>query len=287
MKKKLSMLAAGALMVAALGMFGCSSGDPATQPADNSSANSTAPDNSAAANNDDAAVGGEIVLVNDGKLTIAASLDFPPFENLNTDGEAEGFEVDLMKAICDEMGLECNYLPSTKFDTIVPLISAGGKADVGVSGFTVTPERAKEIDFTDVIMDINQGVAVMKDSGITSVDQLEGKKIGAQSGTTGYEWALENVEGAEVLAFDEMTGVFAALQSGQVDAVAADLPVVQYYVLNAYQDAEVIAEVPTGEQYAIVVSKDNPALTKALNEAIAKLKADGTYDQLTQKWFGA
>jgi len=62
---------------------------------------------------------------------------------------------------------------------------------------------------------------------------------------------------------------------------------VQYYVLNAYQDAEVIAEVPTGEQYAIVVSKDNPALTKALNEAIAKLKADGTYDQLTQKWFGA
>ena len=230
MKKKLSMLAAGALMVAALGMFGCSSGDPATQPADNnSSANSTAPDNSAAANNDDAAVGGEIV----------------------------------------------------------PLISAGGKADVGVSGFTVTPKRAKEIDFTDVIMDINQGVAVMKDSGITSVDQLEGKKIGAQSGTTGYEWALENVEGAEVLAFDEMTGVFAALQSGRVDAVAADLPVVQYYVLNAYQDAEVIAEVPTGEQYAIVVSKDNPALTKALNEAIAKLKADGTYDQLTQKWFGA
>ena len=288
MKKKLSMLAAGALMVAALGMFGCSSGDPATQPTDNnSSANSTAPDNSAAANNDDAAVGGEIVLVNDGKLTVAASLDFPPFENLNTDGEAEGFEVDLMKAICDEMGLECNYLPSTKFDTIVPLISAGGKADVGVSGFTVTPERAKEIDFTDVIMDINQGVAVMKDSGITSVDQLEGKKIGAQSGTTGYEWALENVEGADVLAFDEMTGVFAALQSGQVDAVAADLPVVQYYVLNAYQDAEVIAEVPTGEQYAIVVSKDNPALTKALNEAIAKLKADGTYDQLTQKWFGA
>lgn len=288
MKKKLSMLAAGALMVAALGLFGCSSGEPATQPADNnSSAASTTPDNSAAANNDDTAVDGEIVLVNDGKLTVAASLDFPPFENLNTDGEAEGFEVDLMKAICDELGLECNYLPSTKFDTIVPQISAGGKADVGVSGFTVTPERAKEIDFTDVIMDINQGVAVMKDSGITSVDQLEGKKIGAQSGTTGYEWALENVEGADVLAFDEMTGVFAALQSGQVDAVAADLPVVQYYVLNAYQDAEVIAEVPTGEQYAIVVSKDNPALTKALNEAIAKLKADGTYDQLTQKWFGA
>ena len=180
-----------------------------------------------------------------------------------------------------------NYLPTIKFDSILPLISAGGKADVGVSGFTVTPDRAKEIDFTDVIMDVNQGVAVKKGSGITDVNQLEGKKIACQSGTTGYEWAMENVPGADVQAFDEMTGVFAALDSGQVEAVVADLPVVQYYVLNAYQDCEVIAEVPTGEQYAIIVSQDNPALTKALNEAIAAIKANGTYDQLVQKWFGA
>lgn len=227
----------------------------------------------------------ELVLVNDGKLTIAASLDFPPFENLEGD-EAVGFEVDLMKAIAEQMNLEAEYLPSTKFDTIIPLITAGGTADVGVSGFTVTEERKQEIDFTDVLIDSNQGVVVMPNSGITSIDDLDGKTILTQSGTTGYDWAVENIPNANVVALDEMTAVFAALQSGQGEAIVADLPVVQYYVNTAYTDMEIMEEIPTGEQYAIVVSKDNPALTEQLNAALAELKANGTYDEIYAKWFG-
>ena len=270
--KKIAVAAAAFALVSAVALAGCSG-----QPAASSSASAT----------DDAQGTTEVmVLVDVGKLTIAASLDFPPFENLEG-SEAVGFEVDLMKALAEKMGLQAEYLPSTKFDTIVPMISAGGKADVGVSGFTVTEDRKKEIDFTDVIMDSNQGIVVMKDSGYTDVAQLAGKKIGAQSGTTGYDWAVENIEGAEVIPFDEMTAVFAALQSGQIDAIASDLPVVQYYVNNAYTDMQIIAEIPTGEQYAIVVSKDNPALTQALNDAIAEAKADGTYDTIYEKWFGA
>lgn len=270
--KNIGAVIGAGMLVAALGLAGCASNEGAPAGDAGSSA--------------DAEQATEIELLNDGKLTIAASLDFPPFENLEGE-EAVGFEVDLMKALAEKMDLEAEYLPSTKFDTIVPMISAGGKADVGVSGFTVTEDRKKEIDFTDVIMDSNQGIVVMKDSGYTDVDQLAGKKIGAQSGTTGYDWAVENIEGAEVIPFDEMTAVFAALQSGQIDAIASDLPVVQYYVNNAYTDMEIIAEIPTGEQYAIVVSKDNPALTKALNDAIAEAKADGTYDAIYEKWFGA
>lgn len=268
--KKVVALTTAALAICAFALVGCSQG------ASSSSASSSAASE---------ATTDEIVLVNDGKLTIAASLDFPPFENLEGE-EAVGFEVDLMKAIAEQIGLEAEYLPSTKFDTIVPMISAGGKADVGASGFTITEDRKKEIDFTDVIMDSNQGIVVMKDSGYTSVDQLAGKKIGAQSGTTGYDWAVENIEGADVIPFDEMTAVFAALQAGQIDAIASDLPVVQYYVANAYTDMDIIAEIPTGEQYAIVVSQDNPALTAAINEAIAELKDNGTYNELYQKWFG-
>lgn len=220
------------------------------------------------------------------KLTIAASLDFPPFENLKGD-KPEGFEVELLGLLAKEMGLESKYLPSTKFDTIVPLIQTGGKADVGVSGITITDDRLKQIDFTDPVCDVNQSITVLKSSGITDSAQLAGKKIGGQSGTTGYEWAAENIKGADMVAFDEMTAVFAALQSGQIDAIAVDAPVANYYVKTAYSDCQVIKEIPTGEQYAIAVSKDNPQLTAALNKALQTLKDNGSYDQLATKWLSA
>ena len=181
-KKWGALVAAGAL-AASLALFGCSSGDQGTT-------------TSSTSGND-----AGYTLVNDGKLTVAASLDFPPFENLNGD-KPEGFAVDLMTLLAEEMGLECEYLPSTKFDTIVPLIQTGGKADVGVSSFTITDKRLQQVDFTDPYCNVNQSITVRSDSGITDVAQLEGKKIGAQSGTTGYEWAAENIKDAEVTGYD-------------------------------------------------------------------------------------
>lgn len=262
--KKWGALIAVGVLAASLALFGCSSANQGgTTSASGSDSGYT--------------------LVNDGKLTVAASLDFPPFENLNGD-KPEGFEVDLMGLLAEEMGLESNYLPSTKFDTIVPLVQTGGKADVGVSGFTVNDERLEQVDFTDTICDVNQSITVLKDSGVTDVAQLEGKKVGAQTGTTGYEWAAENIKGVEMVGFDEMTAVFAALQSGQIDAIAVDWPVANYYVKTAYTDCEIIKEIPTGEQYAIAVSKENPELTKALNKAIKAVRENGKYDELVAKW---
>ncbi|WP_139650635.1 ABC transporter substrate-binding protein [Raoultibacter phocaeensis] len=268
--KKWSLFAVIGMLVAALALFGCSSGGdkPASDSGSSDNAGSTE---------------SGYTLINDGKLTVAASLDFPPFENLNG-STPEGFEVELMQAIAEEMGLECEYLPSTKFDTIVPLIQSGGKADVGVSGLTITDERLEQIDFTEPVCDVNQSITVLKDSGITDVNQLEGKKVGAQTGTTGYEWAAENIKDVEMVGFDEMTAVYAALQSGQIDAIAVDLPVGNYYVKTAYTDCEVIKEIPTGEQYAIAVSKENPELTKALNEALKAVRDSGKYDEIASKW---
>ncbi|MEG0147472.1 MAG: ABC transporter substrate-binding protein [Raoultibacter sp.] len=268
--KKLTMVACACALTAVLALAGCSSGGSTTQaPAD--SGGSTA---------------SGYTLVNPGKLTVAASLDFPPFESLDG-SKPVGFAVELMHMLADEMGLECNYLTTVKFDTIVPMVSAGGKADVGVSSFTINPKRAKEIDFTDAYMDSNQSLVVMGSSAYTEVAQLEGKKIGAQSGTTGYDWAVENIKGAEVVPYDEVTAIFAALQAGQIDAISIDLPVSQSYIKTAYPDAKIIKETPTGEQYGIVVSKDNPELTKALNQALAAVKSNGKYDTLYTTWFGA
>ena len=265
----LGMLAAISL-VAMFALAGCSSGGTSDSAADSSS---------------DAAADGSYTLVEEGKLTVAASLDFPPFENL-VDGQAEGFEVDLMTAIAEKLGLEINYLPTMKFDTIIPAIAAGGTADVGVSGFTITPEREEEVDFTTPICDTNQCIVVPAGSDIAGSADLSGKRIGGQSGTTGIDWAKENAPDAEIKTFDEYTAVLAALQSGQVEAVVMDKPVADYYILNAYQDCEVVEAIPTGEQYGIAVSKDNPNLTAAINDAIAELQEDGTFAELEEKWFG-
>lgn len=267
-KKSLAVLLCASALALVLALVGCSGGE--SGPGEKTET--------------DGAAGYE--LITDGKLTVAASLDFPPFENLEN-GQPVGFSIDLMGLLAEEMGLEVEYLNSVKFDTIVPMVAAGGKADVGASSLTITAEREKEIDFTESYCDSNQGIVVMKDSGITEVAQLEGKKVGAQSGSTGHDWASENIAGATVVAYDEVTAIFAALQAGQIDAIANDLPVEQFLVKDAYPDAEIIAEIPTGEQYGIVVSKENPELTKALNEALAAIKANGKYDEAYAKWFGA
>ena len=257
-----SMLAVVLIVSALVSLSGCAHTDNATPEESNDS----------------------YTLVESGTLTVAASLDFPPFETL-TNGKPSGFAVELMELLADKMGLTCTYLPSVKFDSIVPMIAAGGKADVGVSSFTISAERAREIDFTDPYMDANQGVVVTTDSKIVDPTELKGKTIGAQSGTTGYDWAVENIEDAHVVAYDEMTAIFAALQSGNIEGIVADLPVVLNYTANAYQNCSVIAQIPTGEQYAIVVNKSNPALTQALNDALAQAMADGTYDALYNKYF--
>jgi polar amino acid transport system substrate-binding protein len=265
-KKKSAVLILTAMMIAVLALAGCST----STGADSDSGKDTSTNYN---------------LVESGKLTVAASLDFPPFENLEGSVPV-GYAIELMDLIAEEMGLEAQYLPSTKFDTIVTIIASGKTADVGTSSITITDTRKKEVDFTDPYMDSNQSILVMKDSDYSGLSSLEGKKIGAQSGSTGYDWAEENIANAEVTGFDEMTAVFLALQSGQIDAIAVDLPVGQYYVKNAYPDVEVVEEIPTGEQYAMVVSKSNPDLTEALNKALAAIKTNGKYDELYTKWFG-
>lgn len=271
MKKKLLALLCAGFMVFALGLMGCSNNEPKEEPTE------PAPTEKNDAPSD------EIKLINDGKLTVAASLDFPPFENLEGD-QAVGFAVELMDLLAEEMGLEAEYLPSVKFDTIVTVIATGDKADVGVSSITINPERLAEVDFTDSYYDSNQAVVVMEDSDFKNLSDLAGKKIGAQSGTTGEANAREKIENAEVISFDEVTAIYTAIQAGQIDAIAVDLPVAQEYQ-QAYPDTKIIDEIPTGEQYGIAVSKENPALTKALNEALSTIKSNGKYDDLYNKWF--
>lgn len=227
-------------------------------------------------------------LVQEGKIIVASDLANPPFDYMDNETPM-GFEVDLMAAVAAKMGLTCEYLKPMKFDSIIPLIKQGGKADCGVSNFTITDERKQEIDFTDPYIDSNQGVVVKADSDKTTAEALnaDGVKIACQSGTTGEAWAQENLPKATIVSLDDPVQAVTGVSTGNFDAAAADLPVMSYLCSNSFTDCQVAIEIPTGEQYGIVVSKSNPKLTEAINSALSELKDDGTIESLEVKWFGS
>lgn len=270
--KKMAAFAACGALAASLALFGCSGGS-------NEQASEPAADEST----------GSYTLVKDGTLTVATSPDFPPFENLEGD-EYVGFDIDLAKAIAEQLGVECEFT-TIQFDGIVPAIQAGGQADVGISGITVDPERAESVDFTDPYYIADQSVAVMKGGDITADNakealNAEGMVISVQSGTTGETYAKENFPNATIQPLPNATDCFASMQAGNANAVCMDMAVVEQMVSEAYANAEVVLTEATGEEYAVAVSKDNPELTAAINEAIAALQEDGTIEALTAQWLG-
>ena len=231
---------------------------------------------------------GDLGLVEEGKLTVASDLAFPPFDSLDDDGNPTGFDVDVSGAIAERLGLEVSYLNPQNFDTIIPTIVAGGKADIGNSAFTITAERQEEVYMTESYLDANLALAIGPDSTVTSSDELNasGIDIAVQSGTTGEEWARENLPEATVKTLDDPIQAMTGVQQGLYDACCADEPVLSYLVTNSYTNCSVLETIPTGDQYGIVVNKDNTALCEAVNDAIKDMKSDGTLDDLEMKWFG-
>ena len=266
----------GAASVSALGLMLAACGgssEPAAEPAADSAA-------------------AEYTLVQEGKLIVASALDFPPLDSFEG-GEAQGFDVDLSKAIGEKLGLEVEYLPPMDFDSIIPMIKNGGKADIGNSAFSITEERKAEIDFTDPYLDSNLGVAVKKDSGISGDEaaivealNVADMTVAVQAGTTGEAWARENLPEATIVPLASVTVCMTGVSTGQYQAFCADLPVIGHQCTVSFTDCEIALEIPTGEQYGIVVSKDNPGLTAAINQALADMEADGTMAELQNKWFG-
>ena len=276
--KKLGVVLAAGVLAASLALFGCSSSN---------SSSDTKKDDSAAKTE---ATASGYTLVKDGTLIMGTSPDYQTFENLEN-GEAVGFDVDLCKAIADELGLKFE-VKSLQFDGIIPAVVAGGQCDLGMAGMSVDPDRAKEVDFTDSYYVDDQAIATMKsNTAITSDNAKEelnksGVIIAVQSGTTGESYCQENFPNATIQPYGNSTDAFAAMQAGQANAVCTNSAVVKKMLADAYSDAQVVMQVATGEEYAIAVSKDNPELTKAINDAIKKLNDNGTVEQLASKWLG-
>ena len=230
----------------------------------------------------------EMKLVKEGKLLIATSPDFPPFENLEN-GEMVGLDIEIGKAVAEKLGLEPEFV-SLQFDSILTAVAAGTQADVGISGLTVDPERAKTVDFSDSYYVDDLSVAAMKNNADITADNAdealnkEGVVIAVQSGSSGETYVKENYPKATVQPYGNSTDAFAALQSGQANAVCTNKAVVERMLANAYTDAQVVKSIATGEEYAVAIAQENKALTAAINKALEELQADGTIDALVAKY---
>ncbi len=270
--KKLGAVAASLAFAGALALTGCG--------------NSGAPADSAGSA--DASGSDTMQLVTDGTLTIGTSAEYEPFEYMD-DGEYKGFDLELAQAIADDLGLELK-IENVDFDTIVPGVASGTKYDMGIAAITATPEREKEVGFTDSYYMDDQAIVTMADNteitGDNYADALnvEGVKIAVQSGSTAEAFAKENFPNAELVPFKNATDCFAAVQSSQANALVTNRSVAAQLVATSFSNEQVIKQISTGEEYAIAVNKDNTALLDALNDSIDKLTEDGTVDELMTKY---
>lgn len=285
MKKLTSILLASAM---ALSLAACSnnSSESSSTAADTSSTAEAAADEATA---ESAASAGELTTVEDGLLIMSTNAAFPPYEMTNDAGEFEGIDVEIAQAIADKLGLELR-IDDMDFDAAL-LAARNGKSDMVMAGVSVTEDRLVNLDFSDSYATGIQVVIVPEDSDITSVDDLTGKMIGVQRGTTGDLYCSDTVEnggfGAEnVTPYDNGLTAVQALMNGQVDCVVIDNAPAQEFVA-ANPGLKILDTEYVNEDYAIGVKKGNTQLLNAINGALEELKADGTVQSIVDKYINA
>ena len=209
-----------------------------------------------------------------GKLTVATSPDFPPFESLEG-GEVVGIEVDIMELICDELGVEAEFV-QMDFDSVLIGIQAA-KYECAMSGITVTPDRQKNMLFTDPYYNAAQVIVVAEGSPITGKADLADKVVSVQTGTTAESGC--NDEGIKVQAFAANADAKTALTTGKVDAWVVDnLTAIQ--MVEEGDGLVILDENMTEEPYAFAFAFGSEDLVAAINDELVKLIADGTVESI-------
>ena len=265
MFKRFSLIAVAAVLTVSLAACGGPGNNPGSTASKDGGTNTGSSDS--------------LNLVQEGTLVMGTNAEFPPFEFKEGDGFA-GIDVELMEAIAKKLGLELQ-VEDMAFES---LTQSFGQIDVIAAGFTIDPDREQTCDFTDPYFNASQTVIVVPDSSIATLEDLDGKKIGVQSGTTGKDAAQEVTDASNVTEYNNGSLAVEALVSGKIDAVIIDKN-----PANAYKDQhgdkiKLVEGLFEEEEYALAVEKGNKELLDALNKALDELKADGTFDTIVEKY---
>ena len=219
-----------------------------------------------------------------GKLVIATSPDFPPFESLSGDGKVEGIEIDILETVCKELGVTLE-IQQMAFDSVLPGVQAG-KYDMGVSGISVTEKRQKNVLFTEPYCLAAQAIVVKEGSPITGKADLTGKTVSVQTGTTAESFCMEN--GYTVNAYAANNDAQSALLQGKVDAwviddlTAADM--VKTYNAQGGDQLVILDEAMTTEPYAFAMAFGSEDTVAKINTVLEGMLADGTIAGIFQKY---
>ena len=227
--------------------------------------------------------GSDLQTVTKGKLIMSTNAEFAPYEYVADDGKGfqgtgyEGIDIEIAYALAQKLGLEL-VVDNMDFDAALSAVQTG-KSDIVAAGVTVTPERQNTMCFTDSYANGVQVVIVKEGSDIKSIDDLQGKKIGTQRGTTGFLYCSDDFG-------DDGATAVQNLKAGKIDCVVIDNVPAQEYV-KANPGLTILDTEYANEDYAIGIAKDNTALQEALNKALAELKADGTIQSIIDKYIPA
>ncbi len=288
MKKQVIALLTAAMMVGAMAGCGAGGSDTTTAAdttaAEITTAGDTAADTDTKAEAEDgaeatAAIGGE------GKvLVMATNAEFPPYE-YHDGGDIVGIDVEVAEAIAGKLGMTLE-VEDIAFDSIIPELESG-KADIGVAGMTVNEDRLKNVDFTDPYTTASQVIIVKEDSEIAGPDDLKGKHIGVQLGTTGDIYASDyEADGSTIERYNKGFEAVQAMQQGKIDAVVIDQEPAKVFV-SQNEGIKILDEALTVEEYAIAVKKGNTELLDQVNGALAELKASGELQAIIDKYISA
>ena len=220
-------------------------------------------------------------------LRVGTEPTFAPFE-FQKEGskEFDGFDMDLIRAIGKQLNMKVE-IQNMGFDALIPALNSGN-IDVAAAGMSITPDRQKAVDMSDPYYVAGLVVVVNKDNeAIKSINDLNGKGISVQIGTTGAERAAK-VPDAKVKNFNTNAEVFLELKNKGVDAVIIDKPVAEYFLATGggKDFAKIVGDTLEAESFGISLKKNSP-LTEEINKALLDLKKNGEYDKIYTKWFGA
>lgn len=224
-----------------------------------------------------------IETVTEGKLTMATNAEFPPYEFYEGE-KVVGIDAEVAEKIAEKLGLELE-IADVSFDSIIPGVQSG-KYDMGMAGMTVTDERKRSVNFSDSYATGIQSVIVKEDSTIKSIDDLDGKKIGVQTATTGDIYASDDYGEDNVKRFENGAAAVAALTANKVDCVIIDNEPAKAYV-DANKGLKILDTEYAVEDYAICFSKDSEELQKKVNDALNELKKDGSIQKIVDKYINA
>ena len=283
MKKFMAMLMATALCVATLSACGNNAADNAGTSA--ASTESTATESTETETTTEGTEATDATEATDGQVfTVGTNAEFPPFEYVGDDGEPDGFDVALIKAVGEKLGMEVK-VENMEFDSLVS--SIGNRIDAAIAGMTVTDERKEQVDFSNPYYEAVQYVIVAADSDIATADDLKNKTIGSQLGTTGM-FLSEDIEGATPQTYNRAIDAVNDLVNGRVDLVIIDKNPAQVFETKFEGKVKIIDGAEFGfetEEYAIALPKGSDMVEK-VNQALDDLKADGTFDKLVAEYIG-